>query len=139
MPKSRKISKKNKSLWAKIAALFAVLFVTAWVLMPKGEDSVLGVSTSNLFGANKTSGTGTGGQTGCKPMLSAISFSNPCIVKGSEPGFKNVTYTCGDGTIGSSTSTCLQPQQAFEKAGKTCSKKSNCKPPKISGTQMLVK
>lgn len=131
-----KISKKNKSLWAKIIGIFTILFVAFWFFLPPQGDNVLGVSTNNLFGSgNKQTGSGsTGGQTGCKPMLSAITLSSPCLDKNSKPGFKSVTYTCVDGTTGS-ISNCVAPQRALEVAGKTCSKGSTCKPAKTSSRQ----
>lgn len=132
MPKSRRVSKKNKSLWAKIAGLFVVLFIAFWLLLPQQSNSVLGVSTTNFFGlGSKSANTNSNSNTSstCKPMLSAITLSNPCMGKNNQPGFKSISYTCANGTKGSSTKDCLSPQQALDNAGKTCSKGSSCKPP----------
>ena len=129
MPKKTRISsKKSKFDWKKLLAIFLPVIAVIFVLYhTTSGTSVLGASTQNLFNLKK-SNSASNSASNCKPMISAITLSSACDLKNGQSGFKSVSFTCKDGTTGSSTKDCLNPQQALEKAGKTCSKNSGCKP-----------
>ncbi len=130
MPKiTRRKSSKPKSsgstivLWKKImiVSLPALLFL---FVLNQSQGSVLGVSD---FIGKKTSNLSPKPSGACKPTkISSITFSSSCDEK---MGFQKVTYTCGDGTSSSiSSSSCGNPQQLFEKVMKACNKNTKCKP-----------
>lgn len=122
MPKRTKRIKtrsKPKLSWKILFASFAPVLLIVFILLRSGNGQ-------NVLGTNDTSQkAGTYCQQVMFSAISSITFSGPCNLKGN-PGFKSVKFTCSDGTSGGSSGNCLSPQNAIEKAGKTCSKNSKC-------------
>lgn len=138
MPKiSRRKSKLKSSqgsivIWKKVMIVSLPILLFLFIIN-QSQGSVLGVSD---FIGKKTNSLSPKPTGACKPTkISSITFSSSCDDK---LGFQKVTYTCGDGTSSSISSTsCGNPQALFEKVMKACNKGSKCKPSmqKPNGTQ----
>lgn len=134
--KSRKTSHRRKLSWRILFASFIPVLVIAFLLFNSSSNqNVLGESDTNLFNVGKRffsdNTTPKPTPTCTRVRVYSIAFTNPCESRGNV-GFKQIDYSCSDGTKGSFSGNCLNAASALEKIGKTCAKNSKCNKPSIS-------
>ncbi len=124
---AKKSRKANSSLfsWPKILLVIIPVFAAVLIMFNSSNGrSVLGVSDSSLLNLNREKLSTSSGTKCRQNKVSSFSVSGLCDAN--RNGFKQVNYTCADGTKGSLVKDCVNIQAAFERAIKACSKNNKC-------------